>query len=347
MMGIPKVDRLGMGRVLEETPRYFMEAARELMVAEPIPEPKRTPRNVILAGLGGSAICGDLLINWLGESARSPIFVSRNYLLPRYANEDSLLLAISYSGNTAETIKQFLDAKRAGCQVAAIASGGKLEELCKSAGTPFLRVRAGFQPRAALPFMILSAAHLLKSYGVVDFSWREVESASSLLEALRGSIGMEAPEDRNEAKGLSKRLVGKFVSVYSVEGMSGVARRFKDQLNENAKTPSRFETLPEAFHNDVEAPWLNADSAAVLIRRQKEEKEERILLDQLRDLLAEGEGFVGEIRGLGDGLGSILSCVYFSDYVSYYLAIEKGIDPTPVERIGMLKVLLRERGYLT
>ncbi|MEM2881928.1 MAG: bifunctional phosphoglucose/phosphomannose isomerase [Candidatus Bathyarchaeia archaeon] len=345
-MGIPKVDRFGMGRVLEETPGYFMEAARELMEKGQMPEPKRIPGNVILAGLGGSAICGDLLINWLGEGARSPISVSRNYLLPPYANEDSLVVAISYSGNTTETIKQFLDAKGAGCQVAAIGSGGKLEELCKSTGSPFLRVRAGFQPRAALPFMLLSLAHLLKSYGVVDFSWREVESASSLLEALRRSIGMEAPEDRNEAKGLSKRMLGKFVSIYSVESMSGVARRFKDQLNENAKTPSRFETLPEAFHNDVEAQWPNADSAAVLIRRQNEGREERILLDQLRDLLEEGEGFVGEIRGLGDGLSSILSCVYFSDYVSYYLAIEKGIDPTPVERIARLKVLLGERGYL-
>ncbi|MEM2364110.1 MAG: bifunctional phosphoglucose/phosphomannose isomerase [Candidatus Bathyarchaeia archaeon] len=345
-MGIPKGDRFGMGRVLEETPRYLMEAARELMEMGQIPEPKRIPGNVILAGLGGSAICGDLLINWLGEGARSPISISRNYFLPRYANEDSLVVAVSYSGNTAETIKQFLDAKRAGCQVAAISSGGKLEEICKSTGSPFLRVRAGFQPRAALPFMILSLAHLLKSYGVVEFSWREVESASSLLEALRRSIGIEAPDDRNEAKGLSKRLLGKFVSVYSAERMSGVARRFKDQLNENAKTPSKFETLPEALHNDVEAPWPNEDSAAVLIRRRNEEREERILLDQLRDLLEEGGGFVGEIRGIGDGLGSILSCVYFSDYVSYYLAIEKGVDPTPVEKIERLKALLRERGYL-
>jgi glucose/mannose-6-phosphate isomerase len=347
-MAIPDGDGFGMGRVLEETPRYLMETAMDLMATEPIPKPASVPRYVILAGLGGSAICGDLLINWLGRGARSPISVSRNYSLPRYAEEDSLVIAISYSGNTAETIRQFSEARKAGCEVAAISSGGRLEELCRGAGAPFLRVRAGFQPRAALPFMILSLAHLLKSYGVVDFSWREVESTSSILEGLRGSIGIRAPEDRNGAKELSRRLLGKFVSVYSAEAMSGVARRFKDQLNENAKTPSRFETLPEAFHNDVEAPWPRGDSAAVLMRREKEEREEEILLDQLRDLLAEGGGgFVGEVRGIGEGLGSILSCVYFSDYVSYYLALEKGVDPTPVKNIESLKAALRGRGYLS
>jgi glucose/mannose-6-phosphate isomerase len=345
-MRIPKGDGLGMGRVLEETPRYLIETARELMAAPPIPGPSREPRNVIIAGLGGSAICGDLLINWLGGSIGLPILVSRNYALPRYANEHSLVIAISYSGNTSETIRQFLEAKEAGCQVAAIASGGRLEELCEMAGAPFLRVRPGFQPRAALPFMLLSLAHILKSYGIVDFSWREIESASSLLDSMRGSIGIGAPEDRNEARGLSRRLLGKFVSIYSAESMSGVARRFKDQLNENAKSPSRFEILPEAFHNDVEAQWPIPGSVAILIRRRDEGKEEAILLDQLRDLLSEGGGPVEEIRGLGEGLGSILSCVYFSDYVSYYLALEKGVDPTPVRRIEALKAALRGRGYL-
>ena len=314
----------------------FPEMCEEALSAE-LDLPPIRPRNLIVAGMGGSGIAGDLLEDWMIPS--TPISVCKDYELPAWTDEGSLVLAISYSGETEETLACFSEAIGKKAQAVTISSGGKLSELSEKFGITNLPVPKGLQPRAALPYLFFSAVLVLKKSGVLGRD-REAEIGEGIevLKELRGEI---APgSEPNPAEKIASDLRGTMPVIYARTGFGGVAKRLKNQFNENSKILARVELFPELCHNEIVGLGsARGDHSFIFLRDPRESPQMKKRIEFTRGLLRGKE--IVEMRARGEGkLAHILSLVYLGDFVSYYLAILRGVDPTPVHEIDRLKAIL-------
>ncbi|MBS7645128.1 MAG: bifunctional phosphoglucose/phosphomannose isomerase [Candidatus Bathyarchaeia archaeon] len=338
------VDGSDMLRLLEGAPGMLSSAFRAAADQGVEPPSLDLYESIVVAGVGGSAICGDLLSDWLSPRTGREILVSRSYRLPSHVKKGSLLIAISYSGNTFETLMQVEEAVKRGLTIYAVTSGGELEDRCVRRGIPLLRVEGGMPPRYALPAVFGSVAYLMCEGGLAGAS--EVEGAAERMRILNGRVGFKASMDVNPSKRLAARLVDRAVSIYALDRMGSVARRFKCQLNENSKMEARFDLIPELCHNEVEA-WEGLKEmdgrAVVLVRDPFEDEVEKNIIGALRRLLHElGVTSLYEVDGEGSSpLEAIWTAIYLLDYTSYYLAILRGVDPEPVKGIARFKEILK------
>lgn len=306
------------------------------------------PENVVVAGMGGSAIGGELLKDLLREDAAVPVEVSRAYSLPGYVNERSLVFVVSYSGETEETLSSFLDAVKRKCMVFCVSSDGNLLEFAERLEVPFLRVPSGFPPRAALPYLFAPLVVLSEQLGVVSGVSDGFSEAMSVLKQISGECAPEVPVGNNVAKGLAVGVKGSVPVVYGFGVFRGVAQRFKTQFNENAKAPSKWEYFSEVDHNDV-VGWERAGSlakcfSAIFIRDKAEPVEFRNRIETTKGLMPLGSKLF-EVWSQGEGaLARMLSAVCIGDFASVYLALLQGVDPTPVETISVLKARMKRIG---
>ncbi|MEM0359348.1 MAG: bifunctional phosphoglucose/phosphomannose isomerase [Candidatus Hadarchaeales archaeon] len=328
MEEIGKVDKGGM---LAELLR-FPERCGEALSLE-VRTGKRRVGKVVLAGMGGSAIAGDLLRDWLVPPF--PFEVCRDYHLPRWVGRDTLVLAVSYSGNTEETLSCLSEALERGAEVVGISSGGRLEEKCLEEGIPHVKVPGGMMPRVALPFLLFPSFSVLRKKGLVEVGREELEEAWERLGRLRRRL---APGVKgNPAEEAAERLKGTLPFIYAPGGIAGVALRLKTQLNENSKVPAKVELLPELCHNEIvglrsSPPFVSF----ILLRSGEENRRMEVRMEFLKELLRGRK--VVEFRGEGRGrLARLLTLVYFGDFLSFYLAVKRGVDPTPVPEIEELK----------
>lgn len=330
---IGKVDRGGMLKELLSFPERCREA-----LSLPVVVGKRRVRKVVLAGMGGSAIAGDLLRDWLDPPF--PFEVNRGYHLPSWVGRDTLVLAVSHSGNTEETLSCFSEARERRAEVVGISSGGKLEERCVEEGIPHVKVPAGMAPRVALPFLFFTSLNVLLAKGLVEVRREEVREA---LEALQGLRRRLAPGVQgNPAEEAAERLKGTLPFIYAPKELAGAALRLKTQLNENSKVPAKVELLPELCHNEIVGLRSSPSSVSfVLLHTGEEDRRMGARMGFVRDLLR-GRRVV-ELVGEGKGrLARLLTLVYLGDFISFYLAVKRGVDPTPVPEIEALKRRLAE-----
>jgi len=296
------------------------------------------PEAVAVLGMGGSAIGGDLLSSVLLEKGGPPVQVNRDFGLPHQVGPGTLVFAASYSGNTAETLAACAEAKRRGCRVVTLSSGGALER--KYGGEHHIRLPGGFQPRSALAFMLLPMMGMLEDLGVADFG-PDVEEAVHVLARMRMEPGPEKAGPANVADAAASGLLGRFPTVLSGQLLSPAARRWSTQLGENAKVLSRVGVLPEMDHNELVA-WasdpLAPKCAVVMLRDRKEDPRIARRMRLARRLGLDRAGSVMEVRARGKGaLARLLSCVFVGDLASVYLAVRRGVDPTPVDVIERFK----------
>jgi len=342
-----KIDQADMLEAISSVPEHYL-AALDIVKKSSLEEfLSKEIANCVIAGVGGSAIGGDIICNWVERRVGLPIQVCRDYHLPAYANRRTAVIAISYSGETAETLNQFLEAYERNCVLAGVCSGGRLEKICSELGIPLVKVEKGLQPRAALPYLFVAPALLMERLGLIENAEREIKSAVENLRKIREKVGASIPVQQNPAKRLALSLVGKFPIIYSLRRVDSVARRLKNQFNENSKVSAKVDFLPEASHNEIEG-WgkaLNSVFSIIFVRDNGESQEEISGIEEMKSLLEKsGISDMNEIRGEAETvLGRLLSAIYYCDYVSYYLAIARGVDPTPVERIQMLKKRILER----
>jgi glucose/mannose-6-phosphate isomerase len=324
-------DRSNMWRLLEDFPQMCQEAFSTKSGVSPL-----KVSGVVIAGMGGSAISGDVLKEWLDPPF--PFEVCRGYHLPKWVSKDTLVILISYSGETEETLSCQKEAERVGAITVGIGSGGSLARLLSD--KPFIRVPAGLPSRAAFPYLFFSTVRVMKDAGLIP-SEREGE----IEEALR--VLPKVKERGREAKEIATRLINKIVFVYAPPGLWSVALRFKTQLNENAKTLAKVEFLPELCHNEIVGITAAPSNVCfVLLRSLKEEERISIRMDFLKNLIS-GKDTI-ELRGEGKGkLAEMLSLIYLGDLISYHLAGMKGVDPTPVEEIAQLKKVLATKPLVT
>lgn len=310
---------------------------------------ERQPSRVLVVGMGGSAISGDYLATWLDAEGRVPLLVSRHYELPAWVDKDTLVLAFSYSGRTEETLAAFAQARKKGAMLGAMATGARLEELARDYGAPFARVQGGLQPRAALPAAFGTAAMFLDRLGVLKAE-AALQAAARTLRDMVPEVEPGVPVDKSEAKRVALDLQGRVGAVYSAGLLAPAARRFANQLNENAKVIAFHGLMPEMNHNEL-VGWAGDDRlerfTAVFLRYADEHPQAKARYDFTGRIIRERGGRVVELEARGRSVPErLLTSSLQGDAVSVYLAALRGVDPTPVKVITDLKEKVGETGFV-
>src|SRR3989449_8345124 len=304
-------------------------------------KPKRSVfRNIVLMGMGGSASAGDLVLDWLVNRISVPMMVHRDPVLPRFVRSNTLFVALSYSGETRETLAALRGARKRGSNLVAIGTGGKLQKLSEELDVPFLAVQPAPAPRAALGQMVVATIIALNSQGIIQDPTTEIDLASQELRRLSNRIERQVPFSGNPAKRLAVSLKARLPMIYTFRRMASVARRFKNQLAENSKMVAKYGLLPEAGHNEVEA-WFKPSLplAPIFIRDHSESEFERSILQSFRSTIAKASRITpAEVRlKARTRLGGLLVPVLYLDFVSVYLAFLEGIDPTDTPWIRLYR----------
>ncbi|MGQ9530195.1 MAG: bifunctional phosphoglucose/phosphomannose isomerase, partial [Candidatus Bathycorpusculaceae bacterium] len=292
---------------------------------------------------------GELLKDWARDKVLVPIMVEREYLLPAYANKNTLVLVVSYSGETEETLSVFLDAVKRKCMIACVSSGGKLLEFAEKMHLPYIRIPSGFPPRAALPYLFMPLLIILEKIGLVTDVNAEVSKVVKTLKKVCIENSPEKPLNANFSKSLALNINGTVPVVYGFGFYRAVAQRFKQQFNENSKVPSKWESLPELNHNEIvgweKAQKMAKNFSAIFIRDEEEPKEIRERIEATKELMSKKKVKIFEIWSVGKGkLAKMLSTVCIGDFTSVYLALLRRVDPTPVKTIAMLKRKMKHGG---
>jgi len=310
-------------------------------------------KQVVIAGMGGSAIGADLVAVYLAPTCKIPVIVHRDYGLPAWASgARTLVIASSHSGNTEETLDSFEMALKAGCQVMAICTGGDLEQRARAAGVPVLKFAHKGQPRAAVGFSFGLLLAALARVGLVE------PAASSTTEVVTTIREMKKQQEnlragifvaRNPAKRLAGQLVGRWVNVFGSGMLVPVARRWKTQINEIAKAGAGFEVLPEADHNTL-AGLVNPEDVlsrtfSIFLRAPSDHPRNRLRTDQTRqDFMLQGLNADFYDTPGSSTLSQMWTALHFGDYLAYYLAMAYGVDPTPVEALERFKASMKAAG---
>jgi len=299
-------------------------------------------RNVMVSGLGGSAIGGDILRAYAYSNANIPVLVNRAYDLPGFVDQNTLFVAVSYSGNTEETLAAYEAAKKRGAHILAITSGGKLAQSAEGDGNTVISIPGGLSPRAATGYLLAPLLLALQKAGVLSKAEADIGETAAVLRDLRDLLQPRA-QGQGMAEGIA-RLVKDSIPVIwgSANHTEPAALRWKAQINENAKCPAYYNVFPELNHNEIvgfEAPpELLSRMVIIILRDSLDHRRVQQRMEITRRLIESKVKKVIEVESAGESvLARIYSLIYIGDYVSYYLALEYGIDPTPVKVIDYLK----------
>jgi glucose/mannose-6-phosphate isomerase len=344
-----EVDKSNMLADLAKTPAYCKDA---IQLAKQVNVPKGLdPKNVVVLGMGGSAIGGELLMDWLADKLLVPIQICRDYTIPAYVNKDTLVFANSYSGNTEETISAFLEAVKRKCTILAVTSGGQLGQFCSKLNIPTVTVPKGLQPRAAVPYLFFPLAVLMQKLGLITAIDAEMEETIKVIESVGKANAPDVPLKVNKAKQVAAAVVGTIPVIYGFGQYTGVANRIKCQFNENSKIPSKAETFPELNHNETvgyDAPkTLTKNLTILLIRDPEESAELKNRIDATNELVFQKTTKTIVLAPQGTTkLARMFSIIVVGDYASVYLAVLQNKDPTPVKIIDQIKQELANRSHM-
>jgi glucose/mannose-6-phosphate isomerase len=307
-----------------------------------MPENWEFPDKVVICGMGGSAIAGDLLADLVSIQPTVPIFVVRDFRLPFLPDRRSLVIVCSYSGNTEETLSMFHQTLRAGARLMVVTGGGLLEDEAGVRKVPLLRIDIPGEPRSAVGYTLLLLLGILGRLGLVETTEDDVRAATRALRQQVSQLAEEVPTEDNLAKQLALALKDKVILVYGGGIFFGMARRWKTQFNENAKAWAFFETMPELLHNSVEAyessPKISQHVMALLLHPSGIVDEVKGRHHIVAQLLRHGGLSHRVVEGQeGPPLDQVLAMLLLGDYVSYYLAMLNGIDPSPTPAIVLAK----------
>jgi len=340
------LDKSGMGAQIRGLPDQCRQAWDKACKFK-LPSGYKDIDKVVILGMGGSAIGGDLLRGLSADLSRPLLLVHRDYDLPAWVDERTLVIGASYSGNTEETISGFTQALKTDCKRLVISTGGRLTELARENKVPVFIIEHASPPRAALGYGFLPLLALMRNLGFVSAKAADVNGMVRALETLETSWQDDSPSERNQAKMLAARLYGKIAVIYGAGILTDVARRWKTQINENSKQWAFFETLPELNHNAVlgyQFPADIADRMYVIFLRCRSLHPRTLIRYKITGELLDHHGIPHQYVDShgGNDLKHVMSLVLLGDWVSYYLAMLNGIDPSPIPEIDLLKKRLAE-----
>jgi glucose/mannose-6-phosphate isomerase len=307
--------------------------------------------NIALVGMGGSAIAGDILKDWIGNEIAVPMEVIRGYGLPAYLNEKSLVFFISYSGNTEETLSCMLDAVRRGCQIISISSNGALGKVTKALKLPLIELPTMAAARASLPYLFAPLPYILVKVGILSAEKVETEMNETIeiIEEMAKELSIETPLKENPAKKMASKIFGTIPVIYCYNPYKSAGLRFKDQVNENCKLPARCDVFPELNHNEImgwEASLEVLKRYTLILLRdvEIERREVKARINVLREkFFSEKAKSVIEIAPKGKTLlGKMFSFIFLLDVISMYLAVLYRRDPVASETFKILKYEVTE-----
>jgi glucose/mannose-6-phosphate isomerase len=306
------------------------------------------PDGVVVCGMGGSAIGGDVIGACVSTLA-VPYQVVRGYELPAWVSDATLVIAVSYSGNTEETLSCLARALPRGCRPVCVTSGGRLAALAARHDLPLVTVPGGLQPRASVGYLSTPIGAALEAADLVRAFDEQVAEAIEVVAELAAELAPAVADDDNEAKTIARRLLNCLPVVYGAGVTAPAARRWKGQLNENAETPAFFNELPELDHNEL-AGWATNPGVAgraFLVLLDDPAGDERLRRRLAMTASIMQPRVAGLVRVAARGVlpfARVLSSAYVGDYASLYLALLYGIDPSPVAAIEDLKARLAGEG---
>jgi len=299
--------------------------------------------------MGGSAIGADLVRSYLYFEGRLPIMVFREYTLPEYIDNSTLVFISSYSGNTEETLNAYVSAKKRSPHLVAISSGGILEEYAQKDKITFIPIPRGLPPRCALGYLSIIPLCLLARLGLLKRIKASIHQMVCVLEDLRDkTLNPYIGKKDNLAKYIASKLFNRFIIIYSTSlHFDVVVTRLRSQLNENAKTLASSHLFPEMNHNEI-VGWQNPKRLFknfVVIMLKDKDMPSRLLrrMEITQEIIKKEGACLIEVWSRGkDLLSKLFSLIYIGDFISYYLAMLYKVDPTPVDRVTYLKKKLAE-----
>ena len=339
-----ELDTVGMFEATAGLPEQIREAVRRAEATEGLPPPGGIS-NILVVGMGGSGIVGDFLTVSAGPFIPLPIVVVKNYEPPSYVSDKTLVLAVSFSGNTEETIQAVSTAASLGGRVVAITTGGQLAEMAGQWNMPVVKVDPEIpMPRAGLGAMAIPALVILERIGCFPGAKDWIADAVVSLEARRD----ELMKPDNEAEELARQIGRTFPVIYGGGGLGGTAAlRMKTQVNENAKAPAFHAAVPEMCHNEIVGWGQHGDItrqvlSVLFLRHDYEHPQVTRVIGVLKEMLEEVTAGIHEIQAQGESsIAQLLDLILFGDFVSLYMATQAGVDPGPVPVITELKARLR------
>ncbi len=343
LANIRKLDKSNMLSLLLDFPLQCRKAY-DIAKASRLLFEKKDFTKIVFAGLGGSAIGGDIVRSYLYFESKVPISVCREYELPAYVDNSTLVFILSYSGNTEEILSAYQQAKEKGAELILISSDGALKEYAKNDRVSFIEIPGGLPPRCALGYLSIIPLAILNKLGMIkDVAPSISETVRVLGELKNKNLNPHIGQKDNIAKYIADKLFDKFAVIYSASiHFDTAVTRLRGQFNENSKSLASTHVFPEMNHNEIMG-WQNPKKIfknfIVLMLRDKD-MHRRVAkrMDITGDILKEEDIPVLEIWSRGENLLSrIFSLIYIGDFISFYLAILYGIDPTPVDRVTYLK----------
>ncbi len=336
-----KLDSEDMLSHLHKMPELCQQAWQRSMEFN-LPSGYSEAEKVVVFGMGGSAIGGDLVSSLVTPDARLPVIVHRDYDLPAFVDEHTLVIASSYSGMTEETLSAVEQSLKTKSRKLAITTGGKLKVMAEENGIPVFILDYKCPPRAALPLSFLPILGFMQKLGFIRDKSADVAEMVETLNQISRKMNENTPLSRNPAKQLAQKLYGRLAVIYGAGITAQVAHRWKTQLNENSKAWAFHEVFPELNHNAVVGYQFPAgiakETMVVLLRSPLLSQRTRLRYEVTCHLLERAGVAYQVLDGEGTSpLSQMMSLVLFGDYVSYYLALLYGIDPTPVKVIDYLK----------
>ncbi len=321
-----------MKSLIENFPNQLREAL-EIGAKAKLSGPAKKIKNILITGLGGSGIGGTIAAEIVSNECPVPIIVNKDYFIPAFVNEETLVIVCSYSGNTEETIQAFEAAMKQKATIACITSGGKIAEMAKSKSLDLILIPGGMPPRACLGYSLIQIFVILNRYGMIGDGFKKQFSDSvSLLEKEKSNILLEANR-------LGDFFNGKIPVIYAVDGYNGVATRFRQQINENSKMLCWHSILPEMNHNEL-VGWAgkNESLAVVILRNKTDYSRTQARLEISKEVFKKYTPHVIECWSKGNThIERALYLIHLTDFVSVILADKKKIDAMEVNIINHLK----------
>jgi glucose/mannose-6-phosphate isomerase len=336
-----QLDKSGMLEHLHGFPEQCRRAWENVLRFE-LPREYTKISNVVIAGMGGSAIGGNIVRRLALAESKMPVWVHRDYGLPAFVDGSTLVIASSYSGNTQETLSAFAKALGTRSKKLVITSGGKLKHLAEKEGIPAFVIDYQAPPRAAFPHSFIPLVGIFQRLGLTGDKSADLQEAVDILKKLSGDLIETTPLDSNPAKQVAAKLRGRIAVIYGAEMLSEVARRWKGEFNENSKAWAFFESFPELNHNAVvgyEFPVEVKDMIFVLMLRSSSLYPRNLLRYEVTSKLLTKAGIAYEFveaRGKS-ALAQVLSLVLLGDYASFYLSMLNEVDPTSTNAIDFVK----------
>lgn len=301
--------------------------------------PSSEIRNVVLSGMGGSALPGVILNSWPGVNV--PFEISRNYAIPAYVGPQTLFIASSYSGNTEESLEALSLAEERGAQIVVVAAGGKLRAIAEEKDYPLFAIPAGIQPRMAVLGFLSAFVRILSSCGLTVAPTDVFHQTADWLKQELAQFAATVPTAQNTAKQVALEIMGKTAIIYSGPLLFPAANKFKISMNENAKNTAWANQYPELNHNEF-IGWsshpVDKPFAVVEFRSEFEHPRVQKRFEVTERLLSGKRPAPIIVKPKGDTLlEQIIWSIGFGDFVSVYLAFLNNVDPTPVDLVEKLK----------